>query len=73
MTQRIWSWITVALGAAVIVLTYIQAALEGVWFDDHGVPDDINSFPEFALGLIGLLLIVGGLVAALRKTPAQRR
>ena len=73
MTQRIWGWTTVILGAAVIVLTYVQAALEGVWFDDHGLPNDISTIPEFALGLVGALLIVGGLIAALRKTPTERR
>jgi len=65
--QRIWSWITVLLGVAVLIITYVEGAVVGVWFDDHGLPDDVTSTPEILLGIVGLILIVGGLVAALTK------
>jgi hypothetical protein len=69
--QRIWSWITVLLGVAVLIITYVQGAVVGVWFDDHGLPDDVTSTPEILLGVVGLILIVGGLVAALTKPKPE--
>lgn len=64
--QTIWSWATVVLGVLVLVLTYVDAANIGVWFDDHGQPDNISSAPQIALGLLGLVLIAGGLLTAWR-------
>lgn len=69
--QRIWSWITVLLGVAVLIITYVEGAVVGVWFDDHGLPDDVTSTPEILLGVVGLILIVGGLVAALTKPKPE--
>ncbi|MFZ6992749.1 hypothetical protein ACO0E1_12745 [Curtobacterium sp. RRHDQ66] len=69
--QRIWSWITVLLGVAVLIITYVEGAVVGVWFDDHGLPDDVTSTPEILLGIVGLILIVGGLVAALTKPKPE--
>lgn len=73
LMQRIWSWITVLLGIAVITITYIEAMVVGVWFDDHGLPDDVTSTPEILLGIVGLILIAGGLIAALTKPHSVRR
>lgn len=69
--QRIWSWITVLLGVAVLIITYVEGAVVGVWFDNHGLPDDVTSTPEILLGIVGLILIVGGLVAALTKPKPE--
>lgn len=70
--QRIWSWVTVGLGGVVLILTYIDAAIIGVWFDDHGLPDGVTTTPEILLGIVGIVLVVGGLIAALWPAPRQK-
>lgn len=66
----IWALCAAALGVAIIVLTYIEAAIQGVWFDNHGLADSLSAAPEIALGVIGAVLIIGsGIAAGLARTP----
>jgi hypothetical protein len=66
LIARIWPWSTVIAGVLIIALTYADAADVGIWFDDHGQPDNISAVPEIGLGIVGLLLIGGGILAGLR-------
>lgn len=69
-----WPWITLVLGLAVVVCAYVDAAITGVWFDDHGLPDDINAVPQVILGALGFVLVVGGGVCGViaRGSRAKR-
>ncbi|RKR73012.1 hypothetical protein [Frondihabitans australicus] len=76
MLMRVWAWISAGLGLAIMVMTYIDGAIVGVWADEHQTaaetyPDDV--LPFFVAG-IGFVLLVGGHAVALaggrRATPA---
>lgn len=70
--SAMWAWITVGLGVAVVVSTFVESAMLGVWFDNHPLLDGPSSDPEFILGFIGCVLIVGGAVAAPSRRPKPR-
>lgn len=69
---RAWAWVTAVLGLAVVVLTYIDGAILGVWADEH--PEASQSLPgdllPFVVAGIGVVLLVGGIVVG---THAPRR
>ncbi|WP_269047873.1 hypothetical protein [Paenarthrobacter sp. Z7-10] len=56
---RYWTWVTLGLGIAVMFAAYAEAAVVGVWFDEHGLPDDMSPLPELILGALGLLIAAG--------------
>ena len=71
--KKFGAWAVAAAGAAIILLTYIQNAIIGVYFDDRALPDNISSLPSLGLGLVGLLLILGGFRAAIRSSSGRQR
>jgi formate hydrogenlyase subunit 3/multisubunit Na+/H+ antiporter MnhD subunit len=67
---RLWLLTTAILGVATMVLTYVYAATEATWFDEHGLPDDIDAIPLFILFFIGIVITFGSIFTFLdlRKT-----
>jgi hypothetical protein len=67
---RLWLMTTAILGVAIMVLTCIEGAMVGTWFDEHGLPNDLTSVPEMLLLLVGLVITFGSIftVLSLRKT-----
>lgn len=66
------AWAVALAGLAVLVLTYVQAAFEGVYFDERALPDNISSAPELGLGVVGLLLLFGGIAAGVARRQGER-
>ena len=70
----VWNWFTVLIGVAVIVLTYVNEASLADYFDAHAIFDNtgLSIVPSIALGVLGLVLIIGGVLSALLgRRPAQ--
>jgi uncharacterized integral membrane protein len=76
MFSRIWAWCSAAGGLIIVALVVVYGTAQGTWTDehlsllvDHGRAVDVPSIlPVMAAGLVGGLLVVGGLVAALTAT-----
>jgi hypothetical protein len=69
---RIWGWVSAGLGFAVLALILIEGIVLGTWVDEHGVIDMPSSGLLFIAAGIGLILIVGGIISAIRVEPGKR-
>ena len=67
MRGRIWSSVSAAIGAAILIVLVFYGTEYGTWVDDAGMLD--TPPPSFVLpfiiGGLGLFLLVGGLVVTL--------
>lgn len=73
MTRSPWIWsvVTAVLGMIVLALTGSYLVAENLWVGTHGAEvaaagDVVSSAPLYCLGLVGLILVAGGIVTALR-------
>ena len=76
MRGRIWSSVSAAIGAAILVVLFLYGLQYGTWLDEVGplaVAPPSFLLP-FILGALGLVLFVGGLVLTLGGpgSPADR-
>lgn len=71
---RLWLLTSSILGVVVMVLTYSYAVTEATWFDDRGLPNDIDAIPLFILFFTGLVITFGSVfvVLHLRKAASPK-
>jgi hypothetical protein len=60
------SWILGALGVAIMVVTYIDAARIGVWVDEHQPSSFPDSVPEFVIAFLGFIVVVLAVIIGAR-------
>lgn len=78
MREIIWGWLTSAIGLAVLVLLFVYGMQSGAWLDEVGplrLPPPTFMIP-FAIGGLGVVLFLGGLIIGLIATgewAEQRR
>lgn len=70
MREIIWGWLTSAIGLAVLILLFFYGMQSGTWLDEVG---PLRLSPPtfvipFAIGGLGLVLFLGGLVIGLVAT-----
>lgn len=61
----VWMIVTIILGFAVLVTTWLDAMVQMSWFDDSrfSFPDGLAVWPDPILTGIGAVLIIGGFIA----------
>lgn len=59
----VWIVVTIPLGLAVLVASYIQGAVVAVWFDDRALTDPVTVVPEWSLAALGPVLMICGAIA----------
>jgi hypothetical protein len=71
----IWVVLTMVLGPAVGVLTWIDVATQMSWFDDrpYAFPDGLAQWPDPILAAVALVLLVGGFLATMTTVDRIRR
>jgi len=62
--QRLWAWFSAFLGLVIMVVDYVDGSILGTWFDEHAVFDAPDVLGEFFIAGLGLVLLVGGVLAA---------
>jgi ABC-type phosphate transport system permease subunit len=67
--RKIWNWATAACGLIVLISDYINGAQLATYFDEHAIFNNngLSGVPSIVLGIVGIVLIVGGTVAALQE------
>ncbi len=75
MREIIWGWISSALGLAILVLLFVYVMQSGTWLDEVGplrLSPPTFMIP-FAIGGLGLVLFLGGLIIGLAATGERAR
>lgn len=67
--RKSWNWATAACGLIVLIADYINGAQLAAYFDEHAIFNNhgLSGVPSIVLGIVGIVLIVGGTVAALQE------
>lgn len=73
MLTRIWGGVSSAIGGLMLVLLVVYGTHAGTWADEVGPlrADPPSLVPLFAIGVLALVLLVGGLITALTG-PGRR-
>jgi hypothetical protein len=69
-----WGLVSAVLGLLVVVFTYVSDAITYSWIENRDMVPDLNNPMDWALGVVGLLLIVSGITAFVvgQRQPAPR-
>jgi len=70
----VWIVVTMVLGAAVLTTTWLDAATQMSWFDDHpfAYPGGLADWPDPILAAIGIVLLIGGFFATFSVVDRTR-
>lgn len=58
-----WGIVSTILGVLVILFAYVSDAITYSWIENHNMVPDLNNPMDWALGIVGVLLIIGGISA----------
>lgn len=70
----VWIVVTMVLGPAVLMTTWLDAATQMSWFDDHpfAYPGGLADWPDPILAAIGIVLLIGGSFASFSVVDRTR-
>jgi hypothetical protein len=64
--HAVWGWFTSVLGAVLVLLMAGQVIAESMWLGKQGhTTGNYSYMPLYLVGLVGVILIVGGAIAAI--------